>query len=232
MKRFYKHAAAQPTEGGYQVCLDGKPIRTPAKAAMVLPTQALAEAIAAEWEAQEDKIVPDTMPQMTLAATAIDRVVPNFEAVAEEAAGYAGSDLLCYRADGPDDLVVRQAEGWDPVLEWAQTRYDVRFTVTNGLMPVDQPEETRERFQTVAKGVDPFSMTALHVLTSAFGSFILALSVLERERSPAEAFDLSRIDETHQEELWGIDEEAEARKERLSKEVDQAFRYINLLGGS
>lgn len=232
MKRFYKQAGIQEAEGGFHVCLDGKPVRTPAKAPMLLPTQALAQAIADEWEAQDDKIIPDSMPQMTLAATAIDRVIPNAGAVAEEAAGYAGSDLLCYRADGPEDLVARQVEGWDPVLDWAQSRYDVRFAVTAGLMPVDQPAETVERFQAVAKAVDPFALTALHVLTSAFGSFILALAVLEEERSPADAFALSRIDETHQEELWGIDEEAAARKDRLSREVEQAKRYLDLLGSS
>ena len=230
VKRVYEVAAAVPLdEGGYTVTLDGRAVRTPAKAALALPTLVLAEGVAAEWDAQGDKVVPDSMPLMTLAATAIDRVIPNHAAVAAEAAGYAGSDLLCYRADTPVELAQRQADGWDPVLEWAQSRYDVTFAVTAGLMPIDQPEETLARFQGVAVELEPFALTAVHVLTTAFGSFLLALSVVEKAQSVEEAFQLSRIDETYQEELWGSDEEAEKRRARLHAEVHSADHYLSLL---
>lgn len=229
MKRFYKSADTAPEGDGTTVRLDGKPVRTPGGAPLILPTPALADAVAAEWAAQQEKIIPDTMPMMSLGATAIDRVVPNRAAVAAEAAGYAGSDLLCYRADSPADLAARQAAAWDPVLAWAAARYDVRFEITVGVMPVDQPAETRARFLGVAEAMDPFSLTATHVLTTALGSFLLALGAVEGEYAPDEAFALSRIDETYQEELWGTDEEAAARRDRLFREVAQAHRFLGLL---
>lgn len=229
MKRFYKECSVGAVDGGFTVLLDGKPVRTPAKAALVLPTRALAEAVAEEWAEQGDKIVPDTMPMMTLSATAIDRVTAAKADVAADAAGYAGSDLLCYRADTPVELAQRQAEAWDPVLAWAGERYDVQFTTTAGVMPVDQPEETRARFQAVATSLDPLRLTAVHIMTTATGSFLLALAVVEAHCEPAVAFDLSRIDETYQEELWGVDEEAAARRDRLSREIHQAHRFLTLL---
>ena len=230
MKRVFETASVVAlADGAFTVALDGRAVRTPAKAALALPTEALADGVAAEWNAQGDQIVPDTMPLMTLAATAIDRVIPNRAAVAAEAAGYAGSDLLCYRADTPLELAQRQAEGWDPILDWAKRRYDVSFVVTVGLMPVDQPDETVSRFQSVAAEFDAFPLTALHVLTTAFGSFLLALAVAERARGVEEIFALSRIDETYQEELWGADEEAEKRRDRLHREVVTADQYLGLL---
>lgn len=230
MKRFYKQAEAAACEGGHTVHLDGRPIRTPAKAPLVVPTPALADAIRDEWAAQGDKIDPDSMGFMTLAATTIDRVIPNHAAVAAEAAGYAGSDLLCYRAESPPELATRQAEAWDPVLDWARDRYDVTFTVTAGLMPVDQPEETRARFLTVAQGYDPFALTAVHVMTTACGSFLLALAIAEGRLSAEQGLDASRVDETYQEELWGLDDEAQARKERLRREVGQAAEFLRKAG--
>lgn len=230
MKRVFEAASVIAVNGGgHTVALDGRPVRTPAKEPLHLPTEGLAAEIAAEWNAQGDKIVPDSMPLMTLAATAIDRVIPNHAAVAAEAAGYGGSDLLCYRADTPLELAQRQADGWDPVLDWATARYDVSFTVTAGLMPVDQPAETLTRFHTVAAEFDSFALTAVHVLTTAFGSFVLALSVVEKAQKIDEAFALSRIDETYQEELWGTDEEAEKRRSRLHAEVVSAHHFLTLL---
>lgn len=230
MKRLYDLAAvAALDEGLFTVTLDGRAVRTPANAALALPTEALAKAVAAEWNAQGDRILPDSMPLMTLAATAIDRVVPNHAAVAAEASGYAGSDLLYYRAEGPIELVQRQAEGWDPILDWAQSRYAVSFTLTAGLMPVDQPKETVSRFQNLAEEMESFDLTAVHVLTSAFGSFLLTLCVVENMRDIDQAFALSRIDESYQEELWGSDAEAEKRKERLHADVRSAAHYLSLL---
>ncbi|MDW3205884.1 MAG: ATP12 family protein [Alphaproteobacteria bacterium] len=229
MKRFYKESSVGEVEGGFTVLLDGKTVRTPAKAALVLPTRALAEAVSSEWAEQGDKVVPDSMPMMTLAATAIDRVAAARGDVAADAAGYAGSDLLCYRAETPIELAQRQAEGWDPVLAWAGERYDVQFNTTAGIMPVDQPEETRARFRAVAESFDAHHLTAVHVMTTATGSFLLALAVVEGHCEPASAFALSRIDETYQEELWGVDEEAAARRDRLAREIDQAHRFLTLL---
>lgn len=231
MKRFYKTAdvAASEAGNGPTVRLDGRPVRTPGKAPLVLPTEPLAEAVAAEWAAQGDKIVPDTMPLMSLAATAIDRVVGNHQAVAAEAAGYAGTDLLCYRADTPIELAQRQAEAWDPVLDWARSQFNARFEVTLGLMPVDQPVETVSRFQDVMAARNAFDLTALHVMTTAYGSLLLALSVDAGAMTAARALDASRVDEIFQAELWGEEEEAEKRRERLSREVEAASRFLELL---
>lgn len=234
MKRFYKSADAAASEGhdGHTVRLDGRPVRTPGKAALTLPTVALAEAIAAEWRAQGDKIVPDTMPLMSLAATAIDRVVDNHAVVAAEAAGYAGTDLLCYRAETPIELAQRQAEAWDPVLDWARSNFDARFEVTLGLMPIEQPAKTLARFQDVMATREPFELTALHVMTTAFGSLLLALSVDAGATTAARALDASRVDEVYQAELWGEEEEAAKRRDRLLREVESAERFLGLLRDS
>jgi chaperone required for assembly of F1-ATPase len=229
MKRFYKSAEAVQTETGVMVNLDGRPVRTPARAPLVLPTLALGQAVAAEWDGQGDKIIPDTMPLMSFASTAIDRVSVAVEAVAAEASGYAASDLLCYRAEQPIELAQRQADAWDPILEWAQTRYEVTFKVTVGIMPVEQPAENKARFAEVSGAIDAHTLTALHVMTSAFGSFILALAVLEGRLTAPEALAVSRVDETFQAELWGTDEEAEKRHQRLLREVTSAHHFIELL---
>jgi chaperone required for assembly of F1-ATPase len=230
MKRFYKAASAEAeADGGATVRLDGRPVRTPGKAALVLPTLALARAVAAEWDAQAEKVVPDTMPLMSLAATAIDRVIPNRDVVAAEAAGFAGTDLLCYRAESPLELAQREADVWDPVLDWARDRFDVRFEVARGLMPVDQPLETVPRFRAAVATRDPFELTALHVMTTAYGSLILALSVVEGAMSAERALEISRVDETYQSELWGVEEEAEKRHQRLYREVLAAERFLALL---
>ncbi|MAO91197.1 MAG: ATPase [Rhodospirillaceae bacterium] len=229
MKRFYKSAAAVQTESGYMVNLDGRPVRTPARAPLVLPGLALGEAVAAEWNAQGDKIIPDTMPLMSFASTAIDRVSGAMEAVAAEASGFAASDLLCYRADQPIELAQRQADAWDPLLDWARTRYDVTFSVTTGIMPVEQPAENKARFTAVALAFDPHTLTGLHVMTTAYGSFLLALAVVEGRLTAPEALAISRVDETFQAELWGTDEEAEKRHQRLLREVTSAQHFIELL---
>ena len=229
MKRFYKSSTAVETDGGFAVHLDGRAVRSPAKAPLILPTLALAQAVSDEWNAQGDKIVPDSMAQMSLGSTAIDRVVPNREVVADEAAGFAGSDLLCYRAERPESLTALQMEGWDPILDWAAQRYDVHFDTTAGIMPIAQPDATLSRMRDVAHALNPFELTAVHVMTTAYGSFLLALSVFNGERTPQQALDLSRIDEAHQAERWGEEEEARKRRERLSGEVEAAHRFLTLL---
>jgi chaperone required for assembly of F1-ATPase len=229
MKRVYKAVSTKADPDGHSVLLDGRPVRSPGGAALRLPTSALAEAVAAEWDAQTEKIQPASMPMMTLSATAADRVLPQRAAVARDAAGYAASDLLCYRADTPVELAQRQAEAWDPVLDWARRRYGVEFAVTAGLMPVDQPPKTIARFQALAEALDAFPLTALHVMTTACGSFLLALSVYEGHAAPDEAYALASLDEAYQAELWGKDAEAVARRARVAAEVAEAKRFLDLL---
>ncbi|MCR9222216.1 MAG: ATPase [Alphaproteobacteria bacterium] len=237
MKRFYKAAEAAPVaaldriEGadGYAVLLDGKPIRTATRVHLVAPTRALADAVAAEWAAQGETIVPDSMPMMTLAATALDRVVPQREAVAGDAAAYAGSDLLCYRSDDQPELATRQAERWQPLLDWAAETYGARLAATEGVMPLRQENAALMLLARRAGALDAFRLTALHVMTTSMGSLILALAVLEGRLGPADAFELSVLDERFQAERWGEDAQAAARRDRLAREIDEAARYLALL---
>lgn len=237
MKRFYQKAHAAPAADsetvaetdGHVVLLDGKPIRTPGRAQLVVPSAALADAIAGEWAAQGEKIDPATMPMMTLAATALDRVVPQVEAVAGDAASYAGSDLLCYRVADWPDLAEAQRQRWDPVLDWAAETYGARLSVTEGIMPVAQENTALMLFARALGQLDPFRLTAVHVMTTAMGSLVLSLAVLEGRLPPSEAFALSTLDETFQAERWGEDEEAAARRQRLHREIEEAHAYLAVL---
>jgi len=232
MKRFYKKAAAEPAadkDGLYQVVLDSRPIKSPAKADLFLPGKALAEAVAEEWEAQAEKIEPAAMPLMTYVSTAVDRVEPQREAVAAEVATFAASDLLCYRADRQPDLVKKQESAWTPMLQWAESRFGGPFAVTSGIMPVAQPNTTLMLVAREVGRLDSFQLTALHTMTTAMGSLILGFSVYDDFKTPDEAFALSLMDEDHQADLWGRDEEAEARRNRLREEVRSAKRFISLL---
>lgn len=229
MKRFYKKASAVKVDEGFGIELDGKPLKSPAKAPLVLPNGRLAEAVAAEWQAQEDRVVPDSMPIMSFVSTAIDRVMPQHEAVAGEITAFAGSDLLCYRATYPADLAAEQAAKWQPVLDWATLRFDVPFTVTDGVMPISQSAATLMVLGRHVVGYDSFRLTGLHTLTTIYGSLVLALAAVEGEKTMADAFGVSQIDEEHQAHQWGRDEEATLRHERLSREIDATERFFSLL---
>lgn len=232
MKRFYKEAAAVPvTERAdrFHVALDGKQVKSPAKAELAIPGRALAEAVAAEWAAQEDKVQPETMPMMTFVSTAIDRVEPQREAVAAEVAGYGASDLLCYRADQQPDLAAKQAAAWDPLLAWAKESFGCELTVTSGLMPVAQPNTALMLLAREVGRMDSYRLTALHTMVSAMGSLVLGLSVLHDHKTAEEAFRLSQVDEDHQADLWGRAEEAQVRNDRLGQEIIGAHRFLTLL---
>lgn len=206
-KRFWQDAHAVAEGGGFAVHLDGRPVRTPAKAPLILPTERLAAHVAAEWQAQETEVRPDTMPATRMANSAIDKVAPQFDAVVEEMARYGGSDLLCYRADGPEELVARQRI-WDDSLAWLRNRFDVGLVVTAGVIPVPQPEATLNTLRAEVARLSPFELAALHDLVGISGSLVLGLAVAHGHMTGAEAFALSRIDEAFQAESWGADDEA------------------------
>ena len=166
-RRFYKTATSTPVDGGWGIRLDGKPLRSPAKRPFVLPTEALAAAIAGEWQAQGEKIAPVSMPLMQFAATAIDRLADDCTALVEEIAGYGHSDLVCYRAEEPPALARRQEETWQPLVAWAAERYDVALNVTTGVMAVPQPAHARATFRRVLEACDLFALTALAGATAA-----------------------------------------------------------------
>lgn len=229
MKRFYERArAVEDCGGGWTVALDGKPIRTPAKAAFRAPGRALAEAAAAEWEAQRDEVTPAAMPITRAVNTALDRTAKEFDAVAGMVAAYGGSDLLCYRAEAPEPLIMRQAAAWDPLIDWAASTFDARLVTTTGVMPALQPAEGQTRLAEAVAAHDPFELTALYDLVALSGSLVIGLAVARGHVATVDAWAASRIDETWQAELWGVDDEAEALARRKAGEFEAAARFIDL----
>jgi chaperone required for assembly of F1-ATPase len=230
MKRFYKTAevAPAPQASGYVIRLDGKQLATPGKAALVLPTPALAEAIAEEWASQGEELKPAAMPLMRLAATATDRVAAARSEVIEELMRYAGTDLLCYRAEEPEPLVARQAVVWQPLLDWALARFGAELTTVCGLMPQPQPDAALAALRRPLQHLDAMQLTALLVATAAAGSLVIGLALLEGRLSAEEAFAASELDETYQIELWGEDAEATARRAALKEDLLAVERFLKL----
>lgn len=227
-RRFWKSATVAPVEGGFAVLLDGRAVKTPAKAALVLPTEAMARAVAAEWDAQEKVVAPETMPATRAANSAIDKVGVQFEEVAEMLAEYAGTDLLCYRAEAPEALIARQAAGWDPLLDWARQRFAAPLVATAGVMFIAQPPGSLAALRAELLRQTPFQLAALHDLIAITGSLVLGLAVAEGRLSADEAFALSRIDEHWQIEQWGEDEEAAALEAAKHAALHDAARFYGL----
>lgn len=229
MKRFWKHVAVEPEDEGWTVKLDGKPLRTPARAALIVRSQRLAEAIAEEWRAVERDVDPRAMPLTGLANAAIDRVAPERRAFAGGLARYAEADLACYRSDWPPDLVSRQAGKWDELLAWARRRYDVDFSTTSGILHVPQPQATIERLDHAVAALDPFRLAGLSPLVTVGGSLIAGLAVLEKAITPEAAWDAVSVDEVWQLEQWGKDAEAEDALENRRRDFMSAARFLELL---
>ena len=209
-RRFWKTATAGPCTGGFTVTLDGRTVKTPAKADLIVPTLALAEAIALEWDAQEDVLDPATMPVTRGANAAVDKVSVQRAEVIAMLAEYGDSDLLCYRAAGPDELIAQQAAAWDPMLDWAAEQLDARLMVGQGVMHVVQDAQALERLRAQLEKLDNFAIAAAHDLISLSGSLVLALAVMQKAVSVTDAWNMSRIDEHWQIAQWGEDEEAAA----------------------
>ncbi|MBD1204591.1 MAG: ATPase [Rhodobacteraceae bacterium] len=229
-KRFWQAAQAEPCEGGFTVRLDGRGVKTPAKAPLVVPTLAMAQAIAAEWEAQQGAVRPETMPVTRAANSALDKVVPQRAEVVALLAAYGGSDLLCYRAAGPEALAERQAAGWDPLLDWAAESFGARLAVTRGVMPVAQDPAGLARLEAEVAGLSVFRLAGFHDLVAISGSLVLALAVIRGRLGAEEAWHLSRIDEAWQVEQWGEDEEAAAAEVVRRVAFDAASRFYALCG--
>lgn len=226
-RRVYKDAAVAPGEGGFAVTLDGKGVRTPAGAPLVLPSLALARAVAAEWAAQGSEIRPHTMPFTQFASTALDRVGRHRAAILDELIRHAATELLCYRAE-ETDLAERQEAVWQPILDWADLRWNAPLTVTAGVMPVIQSPLSLGHLREPLEALDDFELAAVQGLAAAFGSLILALAVSERRLSEADAFDAAQLDETFQNERWGEDYEAIDRREALRRDVLAAAAFLCL----
>lgn len=226
VKRFYEGAAVGE---GRAILLDGRPVKTPGRHPLAAPSDALAEAIADEWEAQEDLIDPRSMPLTGLANAAIDRIAPDAPAFARGLAAYGESDLLCYRAEGPAPLAARQSALWDPILAWAQQRYDAVFEIATGVIHMKQPEDSLARLRATLALRDPFQLAGLSPLVTVSGSLLIALALAEGELSLDQAWAAATIDEQWQIEQWGEDEEAVATLAARRRDFSAGARFLALL---
>jgi len=227
-KRFYKQAMAT-SEPPFGVRLDDRPVRTPGGKPQYVPTQALALALAAEWQAQGDQLDLSTMVLTKAVNTAIDRIEPRRAGVVEELSRFAGSDLLCYRATSPRELVERQSKAWDPWLVWASRELGVKLQTATGVVHVEQPLEAIEATRQAIDRFDMFALTALHPAITISGSAVLGLAFGMRRLGPDELLALSRIDEDYQAERWGVDEEAAAIRSNRLADLTRASRLLELL---
>lgn len=230
MKRFWKEAAAvRQADGGWGIALDGRPVRTPARASLRVDSPALAEAIAAEWQAQGERIDPASMPLTGLANAAIDLAGPDPAAFAAPIAAYAESDLFCYRDDRDAALQAEQASAWNPLLAWAEARYGVEFALAQGVLPIDQPAATVAALRDAVLAHNSFRLAALAPLVTIGGSLVAGLALAENAFEAASLWDAVALDERYQERRWGAD--AEAQKARARREADwhDAARFLGLL---
>jgi chaperone required for assembly of F1-ATPase len=231
MKRFYQLAGIVQREHHFGIVLDRKPLSTPAKNELRVPSLALAEALATEWQGQEKTITPLTLPLTRLASTAIDRVEPRRHEVIADIAKYAATDLLCYRADDPPELIARQQQIWQPILDWVLIRFGAALTVTQGITPVPQPPDALAAIERAVAAYDSMMLVALHLATTACGSVLLGLALIEKRLSPDEAFAAAELDATFEIERWGEDPEQTARRAGLKDDIALAARFAALLRG-
>jgi chaperone required for assembly of F1-ATPase len=229
-KRFWKDVSVAARGEGYEVFLDTSALRTPSKTALVLPTRELADAIAAEWDAQDRIVDPTTMPMTRRANTAIDKVTKQQAEVAHMLAEYGGSDLCCYRAEFPVELAKRQAAAWDPVLQWAEAKFAAPLKVTTGIIHVGQDQQSLMNYSKPVQALGPFQLTGFHDLVTHSGSLLIALATIFEFADPSDLWDRSQVDEIWQTEQWGADDEATITAAQKSQEYQDAFRFINLVG--
>lgn len=228
MKRFYKTAQAVSRNGGWEVHLDGRAVRTPGRVVVRLPTEVLACAVADEWAAQDGEVKPRSMPFLRLACTALDRVTPQRHAVIAEIAAFGASDLLCYRAAEPADLVQRQQAAWQPLLDWAAQYFNAPLRVTEGIVPIAQEARALGALRAAVMAQADFPLAGLHGLVSASGSLVIGLAVIEGRLSAAAAWEASQIDEAFQAERWGEDADGVEQRAGLRADMEHAAGFIAL----
>ena len=229
MKRFWKAADVTREGDWWGVNLDGRALRTPARAVLKVPTEALARATADEWNGVEDEVDPRDLPLTGLANAAIDRVSLDREAFAAGLARYGEADLACYRAEGPQALVELQSAAWDPLLDWARRRFDIDFSSTSGLIHVPQPPATVDRLSHAVAALDPFRLAGLSLLVTIGGSLVAALAAIEQAITPEAAWDAISVDERWQLDQWGADAEAEQARANRRRDFLAAARFLELL---
>lgn len=227
-KRFWKDAAVIAVDGGFTVELDDRSVKTPAKRLLVVPTIEMANAIAAEWQAQDGVIDPNTMPVTKTANAAIDKVAVQHGEVADMLAAYGDADLLCYRAEAPEALVARQTALWDPMLDWAKDALDVRLQTRKGVIHQPQDAADLEKLAVRTHALDPFELAAFHDLVSLSGSLVLGFAAATQARDADALWELSRLDEIWQAEQWGQDDDADAMSALKKASFLHACRMFQL----
>jgi chaperone required for assembly of F1-ATPase len=231
VKRFWTSATPAEMDGGWGVMLDARALRTPAKRPFVVPTRALARAVADEWEAQDDTVRPATMPHTRTANSAIDTVAIQRPQVVEMLAAYADADLMCYRADGPAGLVARQAARWDPLIDWCTNAHGVRLCPRTGVMHAPQDAAALVRLHGVVEAYDPFVLAGLHDLVALSGSLVIGLAALAPAFPRTDLWEAACVDESWQAEVWGIDAEAAERAAIRRTAFLHAGAFVDLLAG-
>ena len=231
MRRFWKAAEIVGVDLGHSVTLDGRRVKTPARANLIVPTRALAEEIAGEWNGCGPEVDPRAMPLTGLANAAIDRIAPDKENYAAGIASFGETDLVCYRAEGPEALVGRQADSWDALIDWARRRYDVDFVCQTGIMHVPQPEDTVRKLAHAVAARDAFELAGLSPLVTIGGSLVAALAVLEGMLPAEAAWEAVSLDERWQLEQWGDDPEARAALDARRRDFLAAARFLELVRG-
>jgi chaperone required for assembly of F1-ATPase len=229
VKRFYRKAEPVQRASGHGITLDGKPIKTPGKRDLLVPNEALAVAIAEEWNAQEGEVRATIMPLTRLATTTVDRVATQRDAIIGQTANYAATYLVCYRAAHPPTLAARQQAVWQPLIDWAVLRYDAPLSVTTGVIPTNQSAASLRAFAAAVAEQDDFALTALHVATAACGSLVIGLALIDGQLDAEGAFAASQLDESFQIEAWGEDAEQAERRRTLAADIQAAARLISLL---
>ncbi len=228
-KRFYKSVTVDQVDGGWQVALDGRALKTPARSPLTIASRKLADAVAAEWDGQVDKIRPETMPVFRLLATGIDRVGPRRDEVIAASLKFAETDLLCYRADRQSDLAELQQARWQPLLDWARDEYGAELRVTAGLIPISQPASALSTLCGVIAGLEALTLTGVSALAGAMGSLVLALALARGRIDADEAGQLALLDEIFQAGRWGEDEEARANRARTLADIADTARFLKLI---
>lgn len=229
MKRFWKEVAVVAEDGGWGIALDGRPVRTPQRAPLAVGSPTLAEAIAAEWRGVGETIDPAAMPMTGLTNAAIDLATPDLAAFAAPIAAYAESDLFCYRDARDATLQAEQAAVWNPLLAWAEARYDIEFTLTQGVLPVDQPEATIATLQDLVLAQDAWRITALTPIVTIGGSLVAGLALLESAFDADDLWEAVSLDDLYQERRWGADSEAQKARAAHKRDWDNAARFLSLL---
>lgn len=228
MKRFYKAAAVAPGDDGYGIVLDGRPVRTPGRVLLRVPDEPLATALRDEWDSQGDEIDPLSMPLTQLTNTAIDRTPVYRAAMIAELVRYGETDLVCYRAEHPQSLVERQDEHWQPLVDWLRQQYDIELLIVAGVLPQPQNPAALARLERMMAAYDDFGLTALHTGAISAGSVVIGLALMEGVVDATQAADAAQLDDLHQMERWGTDEELETRLAQGRADIEVAWRFRSL----